>query len=127
MKNFFWLLVISSLLLIEMLSCNYNKNEKKIIDSSLTKEETKLKINSAYRIKRDHTYVDLNTGKKISLRHDPVSNAFVDSVTSFPVPFFIDIDTNDTIDQQGRIVNNALLPGENGAWRLDEGRLERVR
>lgn len=127
MKNKIVVLVIFSSLLIEMVGCSYNKNEKKNADSSVRKERSKLKINSVYRVKRDRTYVDLNTGKKISLMEDSLNKTIVDAHTGFPVPFFIDIDTNDTIDEHGRIVNNALLPGENGLWKLDEGRLKKIK
>jgi hypothetical protein len=111
---------------LTMNSCNNNSDTSRRDDSAVTSEKTKLKINSAYRIKRDATYVDLSTSKKVVLKEDTVNHIIRDANTGFPVPFFIDIDTNDTVDEHGRIVNNALLPGENGKWKLDEGKLKKV-
>ncbi len=109
------------------LACGSNSDDRRIDDSATVQFESKLKINSAYRIKRDNTYVDLNTGKKLALSMDSVNNVIIDNATSFPVPFFIDLETKDTIDQHGRIVNNAILPGENGLWKLDEGKLKKIK
>ena len=108
------------------ISCHSNNDNKTNSDTAAAQMESKLKINSMYRIKRDATYVDLNTGKKLALRMDSVNNVIIDNATSFPVPFFIDLETNDTIDQHGRIVNNAILPGKNGLWKLDEGKLKKI-
>lgn len=127
MKTKLFFKIISPVLAIVILSCNNNKDGEGRDDRNVEKVESKLKINSVYRIKRDGTYVDLNTGKRIMLRQDSLSKAIVNDVTGFPVAFFIDVDTNDTVDQQGRIVNNALLPGENGTWKLDEGKLKKIK
>ena len=108
------------------ISCHSNNDNKTNSDTAAVQMESKLKINSMYRIKRDATYVDLNTGKKLALRMDSVNNVIIDNATSFPVPFFIDLETHDTIDQHGRIVNNAILPGKNGLWKLDEGKLKKI-
>ncbi|MGI8634802.1 MAG: hypothetical protein ACR2KZ_05305, partial [Segetibacter sp.] len=91
----------SSPLLIMLFSCIFfacgsNSDDRRIDDSATVQFESKLKINSAYRIKRDNTYVDLNTGKKLALSMDSVNNVTIDNATSFPVPFFIDLETKDT-------------------------------
>ena len=109
-----------------LLSCS-NQKDKSGQDKEDAVLESKFKINSVYRIKRDHTYVDLNTGKKLSLRNDTISQKIIDEATGFPVPFIIDVTEQDTIDASGRIVNNAILPGKDGNWYVDEGKLQKIK
>ncbi len=86
-----------------------------------------LEVNSVYRIKRDHTYVDLNTGKKLELEMDTISQRVIDKTTRYPVPFFIDLTLNDTLDQNGRLINSAIRRVANGSWYIDEDTLDNMK
>lgn len=91
---------------------------------TLTNLEQSLKINSVYRIKRDHTYVDLNTGKRLELEIDTISHRVIDKITRYPVLHFIDLTANDTLDQSGRVINRAIRKGADGSWYIDEDKLD---
>ncbi len=94
---------------------------------TLSNMEQSLKRNSVYRIKRDHTYVDLNTGKKLELEIDTISQRVIDKITRYPVLHFIDITVNDTLDQSGRVINSAIRRVADGSWYIDEDKLDNMK
>ncbi len=79
---------------------------------------------SAFVIRADNTYVDLETGRKVKLRVDSISRDIIDDATNQLVPFFIDPSTNDTFDTKGRKVNNALIRANDSSWMIDETKLK---
>ena len=67
-------------------------------------------------------YVDLNTGA--SVRLDEATGRYVDEYNN-PVDFYVDINTQDTFyGNSGQVVNNALIHGDDGSWKVDETKIK---
>ncbi len=65
------------------------------------------------------SFVNLETGKSITLRRDTVSYKYVDATTNSDAGYYYDPATNDTFDSRGYIVNNSLTLS-NGNYKIDE-------
>jgi phosphodiesterase/alkaline phosphatase D-like protein len=70
-------------------------------------------------------YVDLRTGQPVELYYDPKGRRVYSTMTNEPVDFYVDMNTGDTIYGRGRyVVNNYLMKGSNGMYRLDPGKVK---
>lgn len=68
-------------------------------------------------------YLDLNSGKKVYIIPDSGSGYATDSIAKVPIEFYINPETNDTLDRTGMVVNNMLVQ-EDGKWKLDETKVK---
>jgi hypothetical protein len=66
-------------------------------------------------------YVDLDSGKKISLERDPHTGLMVDAKTKKPPHIYIDTKKNDTIyGHTGQVINGHVTKKEDGLYVFDE-------
>lgn len=64
----------------------------------------------------DH-YVDLETGKHITVVKDSTSGVMVNEETREPVAIYVDTDTKDTIyGKTGEVINNHVIKSEDGKY-----------
>jgi hypothetical protein len=62
-------------------------------------------------------YIDLNTGKHISIEKDPQTGYIVDSETKKPVDIYVDTETKDTIyGRNGKVINGKVVKTEEGVY-----------
>lgn len=72
-----------------------------------------------------YSYLDLRTGQPVDLYYSPRTNRTYSIVTNEPVDYYINVTTGDTVYGRGRyIVNNYLLRGTDGMYRLDDKRIK---
>jgi hypothetical protein len=70
-------------------------------------------------------YRDLNSGETIDIWYDKVGMRTLNKKTGGPVEFYINTSTQDTVFGRGRfIVNNHIIKGEDGKWKLDDGKVK---
>lgn len=65
------------------------------------------------------SFVNLETGKAITVRRDTISNNYVDAATNQEVSYYYDPITKDTFDSRGYILNNSLTLTD-GKYKVDE-------
>jgi len=62
-------------------------------------------------------YVDLNTGKRITVVKDSTNGVMVNKETGEPVGIYVDTDTRDTIyGKTGEVINNHVIKTEDGKY-----------
>ena len=62
-------------------------------------------------------YIDLNTGKHISIEKDPQTGYMVNAETKKPVDIYVDTETKDTIyGHTGKIINGKVVKTEEGVY-----------
>jgi hypothetical protein len=67
----------------------------------------------------------LNTGEAIDIWYDKVGMRTLNKKTGGPVEFHINTSTKDTVFGRGRfIVNNYVIKGDDGKWKLDDGKVK---
>jgi hypothetical protein len=65
-------------------------------------------------------YIDLNTGKAVTLEKDPQTGLLVNAETKKPVEIYVDTETHDTIyGPSGKIINGYVIRTSNGTYRYD--------
>lgn len=117
MKNSFALM--SAAVLLALSSCNNNKNNTASTDSITTESTESQNVSTASYEVVPGNYVNLNTGKTVHIIRDPQTGYAMDSIANTPVEFYINPSTNDTLYQNGMIVNHSLVK-TNGKWDLSE-------
>lgn len=117
-------LLLSGVLLYTI-ACNDTGSETTETDSSTTTTSTESMATSSSVANFDESasYVSLNTSKPIKVKRDTTRGYIVDYETNEPLNFFFyNPATNDTFDWSGNVVNNYLLLGDDGTYKLDEDR-----
>ena len=62
-------------------------------------------------------YIDLNTGKHITIEKDPQTGYMVNSETKKPVDIYVDTETKDTIyGHTGKIINGKVVKTGDGVY-----------
>jgi hypothetical protein len=62
-------------------------------------------------------YVDLNTGKTITLKKDSATGYMVNTETNEPVTLYVNTNTHDTIyGRTGKVINNAVVKTGDGKY-----------
>ena len=62
-------------------------------------------------------YLDLNTGKHISIEKDPQTGYMVNAETKKPVDIYVDTETKDTIyGRNGKVINGNIVKTEAGVY-----------
>ena len=62
-------------------------------------------------------YIDLNTGKHISIEKDPQTGYMVNAETKKPVDIYVDTETKDTIyGHTGKIINGKVVKTGDGVY-----------
>ncbi len=69
------------------------------------------------------TYVDLNTGDSINVVSDPKTGYAYNAETDKPVYLYVD-DNQDTVFTTGMVVNNKLVPTEDGKYEVDGAKVK---
>lgn len=70
-------------------------------------------------------YRDLNTRETIDIWYDRVGMRTLNKKSGESVEFYINTSTNDTVFGRGRfIVNNYVIKGDDGKWKLDDGKVK---
>ena len=65
---------------------------------------------------KDH-YVDLNSGKTITVEKDSATGYMINAETKEPVTFYVNTNTHDTIyGKTGKVVNNAIVKTNSGTY-----------
>lgn len=65
---------------------------------------------------KDH-YVDLNTGKTITVEKDSATGYMINAETKEPVKLYVNTNTHDTIyGRTGKVVNNAVIKSNDGVY-----------
>jgi hypothetical protein len=69
---------------------------------------------------KDH-YVDLETGKTISVEKDSTTGYMVNAETKNPVGIYVNTETHDTIDgRTGKVINNLVTMRSDGKFTYQE-------
>jgi hypothetical protein len=68
------------------------------------------------------SYVDLKSGKKVTVKRDASTGYVTNSETHEPMLYYYNPVSNDTFDRSGQVVNNYLIKGSDGSFTLDEAR-----
>ena len=69
---------------------------------------------------KDH-YVDLETGKTISVEKDATTGYMVDAETKKPLDIYVNTETHDTIyGRTGKVINNHVIRMPNGKFTYEE-------
>jgi hypothetical protein len=62
-------------------------------------------------------YIDLNTGKHISIEKDPQTGYMVDADTKKPVDIYVDTETKDTVyGRNGKVINGKVVKTGDGVY-----------
>lgn len=69
-----------------------------------------------HEIRRDNTYVDLESGKRLMLRFDSTTGYVVEQNTNRRVNYFVDEATMDTINARGKVINNKVIRKADGSY-----------
>ena len=65
-------------------------------------------------------YLDLNTGKHISIEKDPKTGYMVDADTKKPVDIYVDTETKDTIyGRNGEVINGKVVKTDDGVYKYE--------
>lgn len=65
-------------------------------------------------------YIDLETGKHITVAKDSTNGVMVNKETGEPVAIYVDTDTKDTIyGKTGKVINNHVIKTEDGKYSYD--------
>jgi len=73
----------------------------------------------------DAKFKNLASGEKVYIIKDSISGEAIDSITREPVLLYVNLDTKDTIyGKTGQIVNNSVIRTEDGAYLVDETKLQ---
>jgi hypothetical protein len=65
-------------------------------------------------------YLDLNTGKHISIEKDPKTGYMVDADTKKPVDIYVDTETKDTIyGRNGEVINGKVVKTDHGVYKYE--------
>jgi hypothetical protein len=66
-------------------------------------------------------YIDLNTGKHISIEKDPQTGYIVNAETKKPVDIYVDTETKDTIyGRNGKVINEKVVKTGDGVYEYNE-------
>src|ERR1700737_4697680 len=66
-------------------------------------------------------YIDLNTGKHISIEKDPQTGHMINSETKKPVDIYVDTETKDTIyGRTGKTINGRVIKTTDGVYTYKE-------
>lgn len=67
-------------------------------------------------VDKDH-YVDLNTGKEITVEKDSATGYIINAETKQPVTLYVNTNTHDTIyGKTGQVVNHAVIKSNGGTY-----------
>ncbi len=66
---------------------------------------------------KEDRYIDLNTGKTVSLEKDEKTGLLVNTETGKPVEIYVDTKTNDTIyGRSGKVINGRVVKRDGAKW-----------
>lgn len=101
------------------------KSDSASVSTNESRLETGMEVSSGPSdFNPNGTYTDLSTGESVQLKRNE-NGVIVNLQTGEPVEFYVDMSTQDTFyGKTGAEVNNALLYN-NGAYELDETRLNK--
>jgi len=103
--------IIIAILLAALYSCANGDS-----DNVSPASEMLLKQRTVYEIKPDNTYVELNTGRKVKLQYDTISNRVTEQITNREIDYFVDQVSIDTVDAEGFVVNNRMRKKTDGTY-----------
>lgn len=67
-------------------------------------------------VDKDH-YIDLNTGKTITVEKDSATGYMINAETKEPVTLYVNTNTHDTIyGKTGKVVNKAVIKSNDGTY-----------
>ncbi len=130
MKNKFSTLLAGAALMT-LVACDNNETKESTTssDSSINTTttnasagETSASVTTSGTSVTPGTYVDLYTGKQVSIDKDAETGKWVDVSTRTPVEYYISTDLRDTFDMTGRNVSFSLDRTNDGKYMVDETR-----
>ncbi len=71
--------------------------------------DTAKAVASAPSAFESRSFLDIETGKSITVKRDTISNKYVNAATNREVSYYYDPITKDTFDSRGYILNNSLI------------------
>ena len=70
-------------------------------------------------------YKDLGMGETVEIWYDAVGLRTLNKKTGAPIEFYVNTSTRDTVFGRGRfVVNSYILKGDDGKWKLDDGKVK---
>ncbi len=119
--------LIASIVVMTFSACNDGKKESTTTSNSdslnTTGSNSTASSGSSSSFDENASYVDLKTGKKLTVKRDPATGSVTNRETNEPlVYYYYNPTTRDTFDAYGRVVNSYLIRSNDGSYTLDEQR-----
>lgn len=119
-------LLMGATMAFALMSCNSKKSADGDASTDSVVESTDMSTSTTTTTTHKVTpgsYLDLTSGKKVYIIPNNSSGYATDSIANVPIEFYINPETNDTLDRTGMVVNHMLVQ-EDGKWKLDETKVK---